>query len=65
MDSKIRLESAISVYEWRLTAEPLEECDLDDGPGTAAYLIVISLLSLGLWAAIWGALVCFASAVLG
>jgi hypothetical protein len=54
--SKITTHSGARV----LPAEPL-----DDPPETGASLIVISLLSLGLWAAIWGAVAAFASVVPG
>jgi hypothetical protein len=46
-----------------LMAEPFEKHQGYDWPGTPAALILISLLSLGLWAAIWGA--CLASRVFG
>jgi hypothetical protein len=38
-----------------LPAEPFQKHQADDWPDTGASLILISLLSLGLWAAIWGA----------
>ena len=37
-----------------LSAEPFAKRDPDDPSDIGASLIVISLLSLGLWAAIWG-----------
>ena len=56
MDSKIRSHSGV----WGLPAEPL-----DDSPDTGASLIVILLLSLGLWAIIWGAVALFCLGPLG
>jgi hypothetical protein len=50
VDSKIRSHSA-----WGLPAEPFEKHKANDWPDIGASLILISLLSLGLWAAIWGA----------
>jgi hypothetical protein len=38
-----------------LPAEAFEKRTGDNWPDTGASLILISLLSLGLWAAIWGA----------
>ena len=49
-DSKIRSRGA-----WGLPAEALEKRIADDRADTRASLILISLSSLGLWAAIWGA----------
>ena len=65
MDSKIRFESLYSINEERGPAEPFKKSALYGRPELGASLIMTLLLSLGLWAAIWGALVCFASAVLG
>ena len=54
MDSKIRCD----VDALRLRAEPFDKYfdkyKVDDRADQGASLIVISLLSLGLWAAIWG-----------
>ena len=57
MESKIRLLGAYFVHDWKLSAEPFEEIISNDRPGTGSYLALISLLSLGLWAAIWGAVI--------
>jgi hypothetical protein len=56
VDRKIRSHSGL----WGLPAERLY-----DSPDTGASLILIALLSLGLWAAIWGAVASFASVVFG
>ena len=58
VDSNIRLQHAYSVNDWRLPA-PYDRAD------TGADLIVISLLSLGLWAGIWAVVASLAAAVLG
>lgn len=63
MDGKIRSHSAYSL-DRRLPAEPFEKRAPYDRPDTGAYLIVISLLSLGFWAAIWAAVASLASALL-
>ena len=55
MESKIRSRGAYFVKDWRLWAEPFQGISSDDRPDTGAYLVLISLLSLGLWAVIWGA----------
>ena len=60
MDSKIRSHTGA----WGLPAEPFEKLKPHDWPDTGASLILISLLSLGLWAAIWGTVASLAS-VLG
>ena len=52
MDSKIRSHSAYSANDWKVPAQPFEE---RASRYTGASLIVTLLLSLGLWAAIWGA----------
>ena len=51
MDSKIRFHTGA----WGLSAEPVGARASCDWPNTGASLMLISLLSLGLWAAIWGA----------
>jgi hypothetical protein len=64
VDSKIRSHGAYSVDDLRLRAEPSESLAPYDWPDTGASLILISLLSLGLWAATWGAVAALASTVL-
>jgi hypothetical protein len=64
VESKIRSRGAYFVNDWRLWAEPFQEISSDDQPDTATYLVLISLLSLGLWAAIWGAVASLFSASL-
>ena len=54
MDSKIR--SHVGYSDWTLTTEPSERRAPYDRPDTGAYLIVILLLSLGIWAGIWAVL---------
>jgi len=58
VDSNIRSQHAYSVNDWRLPA-PYDRAD------RGADLIVISLLSLGLWAGIWAVVASLAAAVLG
>ena len=65
VDSKIRFESLYSVNEERGPAQPFKKSALYGRPELGASLIMTLLLSLGLWAAIWGALASLASAVLG
>ena len=65
MDSKIRSHSAYSANDWRLAAQPFEEPASRNRPHTDLTLIVTLLLSLGLWAAIWGVVASLASAALG
>ena len=63
MDNKIRSHSAHSANDWRLPARSFEKRALHSRPEIGASLVMTLLLSLGLWAAIWGA-VTAASAVL-
>jgi hypothetical protein len=65
VDSKIRSHSAYSVNPCGPPAKSFEKLAPYDRLDEGAYLIVISLLSLGIWAAIWGAVATFGSAVLG
>jgi hypothetical protein len=53
VDSNIRLHVGSS--DWTLPTEPYEKPAPYDRLGKGTTLIAISLLSLGLWAAIWGA----------
>jgi len=64
VESKIRLHGAYFATDWRLWAEPFEDITSYDQAGTGSYLVLISLLSLGLWAAIWGVVVSLFSATL-
>jgi hypothetical protein len=60
VDSKIQCDTdALG-----LPAEPFEKHQAHDWPDTGASLSLVSLLSLGLWAAIWGT-VASLNAVLG
>jgi hypothetical protein len=51
VDFKIRYDADAL----RLPAQPFDKDKPCDWPDTGASLILISLLSLGFWAAIWGA----------
>jgi hypothetical protein len=64
-DSKIRLESSYSVNDWRRLAEQFEKHAPYGRPNIGASLIMTLLLSLGLWAGIWGVVASLASALLG
>jgi len=64
VESKIRSHGAYFATDWRLWAEPFEDITSYDQAGTGSYLVLISLLSLGLWAAIWGAVASLFSATL-
>jgi len=61
VDSKIRSRGGNLVKDWRLWAEPFQGISSDDRPDTGAYLVLISLLSLGL---IWGVVASLFSATL-
>jgi hypothetical protein len=63
VDSNIRSHDVYSANDWRLPAQPFEKPAPNHRLDTGTTLIAISLLSLGLWAAIWGA-TCLAAAVL-
>jgi hypothetical protein len=64
VDSKIVLHDAHSVDDRRLPAESFRKRASHDRLGTGAALIVVSFLSLGVWAAIWGAVASLFSAAL-
>jgi hypothetical protein len=64
VESNIRSHGAYLVNDWRLPAAPFEKISLYDQPDTGVCLALISLLSLGLWAAIWGAVASLFSATL-
>jgi len=61
VDSEIRSHSACSAKDWRLPAQSFEEADQ---PNAGPTLIVTLLLSLALWAGIWGIVSSLASTVL-
>jgi hypothetical protein len=63
VDSEIRLRRTYSENDWRLPVQRSIGVALYTLPD-AASLIVTLLMSLGLWAAIWGAVDLFESAVL-
>lgn len=65
MDSKIRPQSPYSGNNRRGPGQPSEKHAPDDRLDIGEALIVISLLSLGFWAAIREAVVSLASTVLG
>jgi hypothetical protein len=64
VDRKIVLHAAYSVDDRWWPAQPFGKRASDDRLDTGVSLIVVSLLSLGLWAAIWGTVASLA-AVLG
>jgi hypothetical protein len=64
VNRKIRSHDAYFVNDWRLWAEPFEEMTSHGRPDTGVYLVLISLSSLGLWMAIWGAVASLFSATL-
>ena len=55
MDSKILSQGAYFVNDHGPPTRPVEKRALYDRPDTGTALIVTLLLSLGLWATIWGA----------
>ena len=64
VDSKVVLQDAHSVDDRWLPAESFRKRARHDRLGTGAALIVVSFLSLGVWAAIWGAVASLFSAAL-
>jgi hypothetical protein len=64
VESEIRSLGAYFVNDWRLAAAPFEKISPYDKPDTGVCLALISLLSLGLWAAIWGVVASLFSATL-
>jgi len=64
VDSKIRLQSPYSINDWRRPAQPFEKHAPYGRPDIGASLITTLLLSLGLWAAIWGVVASLALTVL-
>jgi hypothetical protein len=62
MDGKVLSPGAYSVNDRTLPAQPFEERASDHRLDTGAYLIVTVLLSLGIWATIWGAVTSLISA---
>ena len=63
MENNIRSQGANSANDRRPPTEPFEERAPYNRPDTGAYLIMISFLSLGLWAGIWGAVTSLLSAL--
>jgi hypothetical protein len=64
VESKIVLQSAYSVDDRRPPVQPFGKRVPHRRLDTGATLIVVSLLSLGVWAAIWGAVAALFSAAL-
>jgi hypothetical protein len=62
VNNQTRFQGAYSVNEWRALDHPLEERGLYARPDIGASLIVTLLLSLGLWAGIWGTIISLFSA---
>ena len=61
MYSKIRSQGAYSVDDWSGLTQPLERPAPYDRPDIEASLIATLLLSLGIWAGIWGIVASLAS----
>jgi len=64
VDSKIRSHSAHTAKDRRLPAQPIEKRAPYGRPDIGASLVMTLLLSLGLWAAIWGAVASLSATVL-
>jgi hypothetical protein len=64
VDSKIRSHRAYSADDPRLRVRTSEKRVSRDGPSKAQTLVVTLLLSLALWAGIWGIVSSLASTVL-
>jgi hypothetical protein len=64
VESKIRSHGAYFANDCRQRVGPFGEITPDNQPNTGPYLVLVSLLSLGLWAAIWGAVASLFSATL-
>jgi hypothetical protein len=64
VDNNNRSHGAYSRNDWRLVAQPFEKRASDHRLDTGSYLILTALLSLGIWAAIWGAVTSLSSVAL-
>ena len=64
VESKIPSDGGYFANDWRLLAAPFEKISSYNQPDTGVCLVLISLMSLGLWAAIWGAVASLFSATL-
>ena len=64
METKIRSHGAHFANNCRQRVRPFREITPDDQLNAGARLVLILLLSLGLWAAIWGAVASLFSATL-
>ena len=64
VESNIRSYGAYFANDWRLPAATFEKISSHNQPDTGVCLVLISLLSLGLWAAFWGAVASLFSATL-
>jgi hypothetical protein len=64
VESDIRSYGAYFANDWRLPAAPFEKISSYNQPDTGVCLALITLLSLGLWATIWGTVASLFSATL-
>ena len=64
METKIRSHGAHFANNCRQRVRPFREITPDDQLNAGPRLVLILLLSLGLWAAIWGAVAALFSATL-